>query len=213
MTRPARRMDAYKTQKGPVPLRAPDGIGSEREMTGSASDQFSYAIINQAVGTIWLGNDADPDTRQLLYQSALIALKGFEPRNEIEGMAAAQLVALHYSAMECFRRAASAGVAAEFRDMNLRHGAALSRAFGELLAHYQKRRSRGRQRVTVRHIHVFKGGQAVVGVVENGAPGHSLEIEGQPHAKPIAHAPQPALRSARQDDGEPVPLAGGQRQG
>src|SRR6266511_2069091 len=53
-------------------------------------------------------------------------------------------------------------------------------------------RALGQQKVTVEHVHVHSGGQAVVGVVET--PGLSKSEE-QQNARQIAHAPQPAMRA------------------
>jgi hypothetical protein len=47
----------------------------------------------------------------------------------------------------------------------------------------------------------------VVGVVEPAGGGDRAKSEDQPHAKQIAHAPQPAMRRA-DEDREPVPVAG-----
>ena len=48
--------------------------------------------------------------------------------------------------------------------------------------------------VTVEHVHVHAGGQAVVGVVAPPGGGDQSKSEDQPHAKQIAHAPQLAMR-------------------
>jgi hypothetical protein len=64
----------------------------------------------------------------------------------------------------------------------------------------------GEQRVTVKHVHVHAGGQAVVGTIEAPGGGGAGKSEDQPHAKQIAHASQPAVWSADAQR-EPVPLA------
>jgi hypothetical protein len=71
----------------------------------------------------------------------------------------------------------------------------LSRTYAVLLDALNRHRGKGQQKVTVEHVHVHSGGQAVVGMVEE-----------QPHAKQIAYAPQPPMWSADQDR-EPVPIA------
>jgi hypothetical protein len=45
----------------------------------------------------------------------------------------------------------------------------------------------------VEHVHVHSGGQAVVGMVQTPGGGDQQKSEDQPHAKQIAHAPQPAM--------------------
>jgi hypothetical protein len=47
--------------------------------------------------------------------------------------------------------------------------------------------------MTVEHVHVYEGGQAIVGPVTQG--GVDTKKEKQPHAKPITHAPGEALPS------------------
>jgi hypothetical protein len=60
--------------------------------------------------------------------------------------------------------------------------------------------------VIVEHVHVHSGGQAVVGVVQPGG-GDSAKSEVQPHAKQIAHEPQPAMWSADKER-DLVPITG-----
>ena len=49
--------------------------------------------------------------------------------------------------------------------------------------------------MTVEHVHVHSGGQAIVGTLERTGGGDKGEIEEQVHAREIANAPEPALRS------------------
>ena len=79
-----------------------------------------------------------------------------------------------------------------------------------------KHRGKGQQKVTVEHVHVHSGGQAVVGMVATpaGQPGgwERTKLEDQPHSKPIAHAPQfplprPDTVPAPRDDQRPLPDA------
>jgi hypothetical protein len=124
-------------------------------------------------------------------------------------MMAAQLVAAHNAAMECYRRAMIAEQTFEGRRENLAQANKLSRTYAALLEALNRHRGKGQQKVTVEHVHVHAGGQAVVGMVA--APGQSgggdrSNLEEQPHAKQIAHAPEPALWSADKER-EPVPVA------
>jgi hypothetical protein len=61
--------------------------------------------------------------------------------------------------------------------------------------------------VTVEHVDVHAGGQAVVGLVESPRGGDQPKSEDQPRAKQIGHAPQPALRSADKER-QPLPVSG-----
>ena len=129
-------------------------------------------------------------------QSAVAAaLVGIAPKDELEGMMAAQLLAAHEATMECYRRAMLKEQTFEGRRENLNQANKLSRTYASLLEALNRHRGKGQQKVTVEHVHVHAGGQAVVGVVQPPGGGEPKQIEDQPHAKQIAYAPQPTLRS------------------
>jgi hypothetical protein len=67
-------------------------------------------------------------------------------------------------------------------------------------------RGKGQQKMTVEHVHVYPGGQAVVGVVEGPAGTNHLKSGETRNDRQIAHAPQPAMRSANPER-EAVPIA------
>jgi hypothetical protein len=77
-----------------------------------------------------------------------------------------------------------------------------------LLDALNRHRGKGQQKVTVEHVHVHAGGQAVVGTVENSGPalGKSAKTEGRINAKQVGHAPQPVMRRA-DEERQPVPVA------
>ena len=81
-------------------------------------------------------------------------------------MMAAQLIAAHNAAMECYRRAMIGEQTFEGRRENLAQANKLSRTYATLLEALNRHRGKGQQKVTVEHVHVHAGGQAVVGVVE-----------------------------------------------
>jgi hypothetical protein len=64
-----------------------------------------------------------------------------------------------------------------------------------LLDALNRHRGKGQQKVTVEHVHVHSGGQAVVGTVESPRRALSAKLGGQEHAKQVAHAPEPTARS------------------
>ena len=94
----------------------------------------------------------------------------------------------------------------EGRRENLSQANKLSRTYATLLEALNRHRGKGQQKVTVEHVHVHSGGQAVVGMVETPGEGTPSKSEEQPHAKQIAYAPQPPMWSADKE-WEPVPVA------
>src|SRR6266576_3704207 len=188
-----------------VANEADDLKGALKHLGGSRSDDWNNILANQAINTLWLKH-SDEETRDQQYDATLFALIGIGPRDELEGMIAAQLLAAHNAAMECYRRAMLAEQTFEARRENLSQANKLSRTYAALLDALNRHRGKGQQKVTVEHVHVHSGGQAIVGTVESPALANTSP-ERQQNAKQIAHAPQPAMRSPNAER-EPVPVAG-----
>ena len=153
--------------------------GKLKLIGGSASDDWNNVLANQTLQTLWVKNsDEHTITQQLAATSA--ALVGISPRDELEGMMAGQLIAAHNAAMECYRRAMLSEQTFEGRRENLNQANKLSRTYATLLEALNRHRGKGQQKVTVEHVHVHAGGQAVVGMVENPGGGKQPKTEGQP---------------------------------
>ena len=165
-----------------------------KELGGSQSDEWNLVLANQALGCVWFSR-SNEDYQQEQRNSIGAALVGIAPRDEMEGMVAAQLIAAHNAAMECYRRAMIPEQTFEGRRENLNQANKLSRTYGALLETLNRHRGKGQQKVTVEHVHVHAGGQAVVGLVENTGGGDRKKSEKQPHAKPNADAPESEMRS------------------
>ena len=100
-------------------------------------------------------------------------------------MIAAQLIATHNATMECYRRAMIGEQTLEGRRDNLSQANKLSRTYAVLLDALNRYRGKeGQQKVTVEHVDVHAGGQAVVGMVESPRGGDQPKSEDRPHAKP-----------------------------
>ena len=127
--------------------------------------------------------------------ATVAALAGIEPKDELEGMMAAQLIAAHNAAMECYRRAMINEQTIEGRKENLAQANKLCRTYATLLEALNRHRGKGQQKVTVEHVHVHSGGQAIVGTVERPATANSSTAEDQYHVRQITYAPEPAMRS------------------
>jgi hypothetical protein len=81
-------------------------------------------------------------------------------------MIAAQLLAAHNASMECYRRAMHRDQTFQGRQENLNQANKLSRTYATLVEALNRHRGKGQQKVTVEHVHVHAGGQAVVGMLE-----------------------------------------------
>jgi len=96
------------------------------------------------------------------------ALAAFEPKDEIEGMLAAQVVALHFGAMECFRRAMIKEQPGETASKLRKDGANLARGMTDMVEALDRKRGKGPQVVRVERVVVSEGGQPIVGTVAAG---------------------------------------------
>jgi hypothetical protein len=165
MTSRAKRSAAKKG----VTLTAKDPSlqpGTLKLIGGSASDDWNNTLASQTINTLWIKH-SDEQTLDRQRNAAVAALVGIGPRDELEGMIAAQMVAAHSAAMECYRRAMLSEQTFEGRRENLNQANRLSRTYGLLLEALNRHRGKCQQKVRVEHVHVHSGGQAVVGVVED----------------------------------------------
>jgi hypothetical protein len=162
-------MTARKTAEAAKPSTVvandPDDLrGTLKNVGGSRSDHWNNILANQTLQSLWLKH-SDQETRDKQYSAIVAALIGIGPKDELEGMMAAQLIAAHNAAMECYRRAMIAEQTFEGRRENLAQANKLSRTFAALLEALNRHRGKGQQKVIVEHVHIHSGGQAVVGVV------------------------------------------------
>ncbi|WP_181832868.1 hypothetical protein [Bosea caraganae] len=187
----------------------PSNDGQLAHIGGSKSDDWNNILVNQAFDTLWLAN-SDEEQKGRQYNAAVAYMMQMKPADELEAMMAAQLFAAHNAAMECYRRAMIKEQSAEARGMNLAQANKLSRTYATLIEALNRHRGKGgQQKVTVKHVHVHEGGQAAIGNFSSpgGGGGVATNSKGQPHAKPNADAPEPAL--LRSDPlGNVLPISG-----
>ena len=135
--------------------------------SGSRVDEFSQVLINQVGNALWRVQGSEKEQDQQI-QAILAAMIGIRPQDEIEGMMAAQLVAVHNVAMECLRRAMITEQSHIGREANLNQANKLTRSYAALVESLNKYRGKGvsEQKITVQHVNVSEGGQAIVGNIE-----------------------------------------------
>ena len=166
--------------------------GNLKPIGGSMSDDWNKVLATQTIQTLWLKNSSVEEVRQQRH-AAIDAMIGIEPRDELEGMLAGQLLACHNASMECYRRGMIGEQSFEGRRENLNQAGKLSRTYATLLEALNRHRGKGQQKVTVEHVHVHSGGQAIVGNVERTGGGSVVKSEEQPHA--LEYAPGATLPS------------------
>ena len=78
------------------------------------------------------------------------------------------MIACHSAAMECFRRAMIKEQTFEGRNQNLNFANKLTRTYALHMEALGRHRGKGQQKVTVEHVHVHQGAQAIVGNISTG---------------------------------------------
>jgi hypothetical protein len=181
--------------------------GALRSISGSDNDDFSNVLVDQAVNALWRKNsDSDEETRQI--RATLTAMMGMKPRDELEGMLIGQLIASHNAAMECYRRAMIGDQTFEARRENLNQANKLSRTYPALTEALDRHRGKGQQRITVEHVNVHAGGQAIVGSVTTGSESSQKSKEQTNATREITHEPGTPMRSP-DPERKTMPIAGG----
>src|SRR5215204_2783332 len=105
-------------------------------------------------------NNSSREERDRQLSATVAAMMSIGPKDELEGMMAAQLVAAHNAAMECYRRAMIGEQSFEGFRENLAQANKLSRTYATLVEALNRHRGKGQLKVTVEHVHVHSGGQA-----------------------------------------------------
>jgi hypothetical protein len=170
------------------------------EALGTKDYDFCRGLLNQLVNIGTQGKKVD--ARDLNFVLSIV--KGIAPADEVEAMLAAQMAAVHLATMTFARRLAHVENISQ-QDSAERAFNKLARTFAAQVEALKRYRGKAEQQVTVKHVHVHAGGQAVVGTIEAPGGGGAGKSEDQPHAKQIAYAPQPAVWSADKER-EPVPI-------
>jgi hypothetical protein len=139
-----------------------------KEVSGTENADLQSKLLNQAVSGVpdFVGQELKS------YDCVAAALHGIGPKDELEGMLAVQMVAAHTMAMECLKRAALPNQIDLGVDVNVNRGTKLIRTFASLTEALSRYRGKGEQKMIVEHVHVHKGGQAIVGPVSQNNSGN-----------------------------------------
>jgi hypothetical protein len=141
-------------------MAPPNGL---KTMAGSDWPEFNDVLLKSTIAAV---ANTDPDALPQRVAAVSAALAAFKPVNEIEGMIAAQAVALHHAAMECLRRAMLPAQPSEVASKLRKDAANMARAMTDMLDAMDRKRGKGPQVVRVERVVVHEGGRAIVGTVQ-----------------------------------------------
>jgi hypothetical protein len=216
----AKALEAYRAgqaKKGPrlkvaggsdVKVDHPDpafGHLALLKAVGSTDSEFLYGLTDQLIAAGSRGANADEAGINFM----LAIVKGIEPRDQIEALLAAQMAAVHNATMTFARRLAHVENIPQ-QDAAERAFNKLARTFAAQVEALKRYRSGGEQKMTVQHVHVAEGGQAIVGNVN--APAEGGGARKKPEVQPHALAYAPGVEMSRQIEAERATVPSERRQ-
>ena len=174
--------------------------GLLNEALGTASFEFSEGLIGQLVKAAT--HDGKINVGELNFMLSVV--KDIRPRDQLEAMLGAQMAAVHVTSMKFARQFSLVE--------NLPHQDSVERAFNKLVRTFttqmealKRYRTGGEQKVTVQHVSVSEGGQAIVGNVTQAAR-EATQQSGAYKTTALTDARRPAMPIIDKSDREPVKL-------
>ena len=202
------RVQVAVTQTGPTSFNHSAGEGFMPGYTnmqvgdalGTTSLAFKDRVLSQ-IATVF--NDKTVQRSEQGINMALAALDGAKPENEIEAMLIAQMLVSHDAAMNCLAQVGKGcfiNQAEVFGNLAVK----LMRTYTAQAEALAKLRRKGEQ--TVKVVHVYPGGKAVVGDVHHHprGGGGNTKIEEQPYGTDKSSAGAALPSPDTPEDGVPI---------
>lgn len=184
----------------------PVAIALWAKALGTTDFTFAQTVFSQIAQVARTGptlTDAD-------LNAMLSIVRSLEPTDPTEALLVTQMAAIHNATMVAARRLGRA------EDLPQQDSAStmlnkLTRTFAAQVETLKRYRLKGEQTITVQHVTVNDGGQAIVGKVQH-VPGVPLNSASQSHELAAPDALGPALLGDLQAHRQPLPSAGGEAQ-
>jgi hypothetical protein len=133
---------------------------------GTSDRDFHFGLVGQIASLGSLKRRIDSDNSNFV----LAVVRSVNPRDGLEALLATQMGAIHAATMMMARRLNHVETIPQ-QDAAERALNKLARTFAIQMEALKRYRSSGQQKVTVEHVTVNAGGQAIVGAVETGGGG------------------------------------------
>ena len=140
------------------------GVALLMDSCGTVDVNFLNPLLTQ------LANATGKGIQEANLNFALSVIADIKPKDQLEAMLAAQMACVHIASMTFARRLAHTETIAQQDSADKAYNKLL-RTFTSQMEALRKYRTGGEQKVTVHHVQVNEGGQAIVGNVNNGGGG------------------------------------------
>src|SRR3954470_24494090 len=174
------QQDGGPTQIAPTGVHADAAAARVMNAFGTTSTELTERLMTQIITATHLQASNEPVAEANL-NAALAAVTGIAPQDEAEAMLAAQMVGVHWLAMDLLRKANDPALRNDAGNLAVK----LLRTYTMQLEALKRYRSAGEQRVVVQHQHVnVTADQAAVQVNGAGYPapegrGAASKLEGR----------------------------------
>jgi len=198
--KPSVRFKVSKNTSDPkIGIDHPNELVGEMLVSGilaSADRDFVHGIVSQLASASRHGQDIDEHGLNFM----LSVIKGIEARDQIEAMLAAQMAAVHMASMTFAGRLAHVDDIAE-QDCAARAFNKLTRTFAMQMEALNRYRSGAEQKVTLQHVSVAEGGQAIVGNVTQAPRENGQEKAAPPPMRTVTNVvPMPTKGKSKEHD-------------
>jgi hypothetical protein len=170
-----------------------NGAATSEELAntfGTTDVDFLENLLRQIIG-----NDQEIDKQRIGF--VLSVISGIKPRDQMEAMLAAQIAGVHLATMSLGRRLTNVSTLEE-QDSATNAHTKLSRTFTAQMEALKRYRTGGEQKVTVQHVTVSEGGNAIVGNVTQAARAPAREDDPVALIEKSKVAPMPNLELERE---------------
>ena len=174
-------VSATRKRKPAVTFRGGDGINDDamtiavsedmpQRVFGTDCKELAESLLKQCLlplSRAELGGDSR-DSKALMLE----IVEDIGPRDAVERLLAVQMATTHVALMRVGMKFAHADVMSQFEAFERAYNK-LARTYTAQVEALRKHRNGGKQTVTVQHVNVGNGGQAIVGHVEAGGRGNN----------------------------------------
>ena len=137
------------------------GVALLMNSCGTVDVNFLKPLLTQ------LANATGKEMQEANLNFALSVIADIKPKDQMEAMLAAQMACVHIASMTFARRLAHCDTVPQQDSVEKAYNKLL-RTFTTQMEALRKYRTGGEQKVTVHHVQVNEGGQAIVGNVNSG---------------------------------------------
>ena len=181
--------------------RTPSGYRQLMEVLGHADVDFVEGLLGHLGTASRTSRGIDENCVNFL----LSFIKSLKPRDQVEVLLAAQMAAIHQAVMDEVQRLNRAETW-QGHDSSVRAVAQLTRTFAAQVAGLKHYRTGGEQKVTVQHVSVNDGGQAIVAQVTHASPSAAESVSETRALAPPSPQEQP-MEILADRPREPIPAA------